>query len=437
MPLIIGFVLFGTLIELLMHWGAGRGALVNRRRMDSMVKGNQVIVFVLMLLGVFIESGFHFSFAQVVSPQGSPSLKTHFSVRQKVDYPIKQFQGMDYCLYRCTPNAAQLSRVRTPQARSQCFYYDVKFNRLSEDQFCKLKSKYWPDNPLELKNRPYDLAEFFPPVMQALLNVNFGTSEQYLRTIRRPKHVKSDWADIFLIRPFVRCASNCWTTAYEVLRKRKSRYLHFFASDRDVMNYLGSGDPSRYTHRDTRYSKFIKELPFNEACVHSEREPACPLDNKAQRNSGLAFGDLLLVRRAPDLLDHAAIYVADDLYFEKGGAKADYLVRLNLYPEIRKLYRDHHHVFQFRRFWGDGLTPLPDPRAVFGRFDQIERDVDQAIPKNLRHRMRAIHQPSENSARDVALYTFTDIPLLKSPGSSGFQLVKRAKDRNFFINQDW
>ncbi|NRA68133.1 MAG: hypothetical protein HRU19_26860 [Pseudobacteriovorax sp.] len=260
-----------------------------------------------------------------------------------------------------------------------------------------------------------NLTKFLPKSMRFTINKSFDEQNISKYGLLGSSDLNRDpILDNFVIRSTIKAMTNCWTTAYEVLRGADDGFMTFFASDAAIMKYISyPGAPdAQFNSDDSDYSRFIKELSWQEACVPSSRR-SCPQDDMvAKRNQSLLPGDLLLIYRNPSAIEHAAIYIDNDFYFERTGAKGkNYLYRLVPFAEIASFYSDPASVFRFRRFVDK--TPLPDPLDSFGRDHDFETQISEMLPVNLSHRFRPAYQPEVGDARDLGIYeyrlhTYTD-----------------------------
>ena len=273
--------------------------------------------------------------------------------------------------------------------------------------------------PLGLQGNKLELRDFLRPSMQALLNTSFVHRERIERGLLGPSVLsRPAIIDNFVLSPTVKTLNNCWTTVYEVLRNDSSRFVSFFASDSAVQKYLGSGpnetakDPANLS---TPVSSFVKELSWQEACVPTEKH-FCPDGNLArERNKDLVPGDYLLIY-GKNGLEHAAIFLDQDVYFEKTGAKGDrYAYRLVPFSEISDAYKDPNLRYRFRRM--KETAQLPHPLEAFdGRHNATEAAITDLLPEEYHKRHRVAHQPEVHDSRDIAIYEFIDFAIQAEGG---------------------
>lgn len=316
--------------------------------------------------------------------------------------------------------AQGLQLIFQTESGSKAVFYDARLD-LSNDLFIRqqqiqeLSRKFGrvaePGVPLVSDSaETYFLSDFIPARMQSLQGMAYPKRSKVAWGLLGSSDLNRDpVVDNFVLRPEVRRLSNCWTTAYELLRPTPLQFSAWFASDRHVAPYLESmSENGELIDEDTQWTSFVKELTWQQACVPN-RSGMCPEgDLGLERNQGLQVGDLLLVH-SRNGLEHAAVYMGRDLYFEKTGAKsADQLYRLVPYSEIANGYpsaRRSDLRFRFRRPRADAVWP--DPRHGFAdNWSEIEKEVYGLMPTNLRDLgLFPSWQPEVGDARDLGIYT--------------------------------
>ncbi len=166
-----------------------------------------------------------------------------------ITFPVSQFQETTYRIERWEASKEQKQDPNIHRlASSQLFTHKVIFESLSESSFSKFKETWWKDNPLKYEARPFQLSEFLRPAMQATLNADFRDQDGFIKSKAVLTLPDADTRDkslsriggSYFIRPRYSVRSNCWTTAYEMLRQREDNFLHFFSSDIAIWPYLAS-----------------------------------------------------------------------------------------------------------------------------------------------------------------------------------------------------
>lgn len=377
----------------------------------------------------------------LVSIKGSAQF-ARFSVAsdfENVTHKISQFAELEY----------QVQKHYSTDFKNQ-FIIRIFFPKLNRLQFEALKFRFWKNSELEFEERPYYLSEFLPPAFQAVnqnhnldvkidehSDINFRKigwnpfKENYPEMFRQQKFSnKNDFydADTYMINPYMRVRSNCWTTAYELLRQDENSFNFFFASDNEITKFLGKEQP------ENEYSFLVKKLNWQQACTPDANGITCQNDLSSERNSKLEFGDLLMIFNQADQLVHAAIYIVDDVYFEKAGAKSGQPFRLNTWNEIRKSYRNENKII-FRRFNQRGFKKLPAPVSAFGQSHPIEKNLNELIKTDLNDHFKIIYYPETMTSRDISVFPFRCFALEKSGKSTGsqFELEPAAYSTETFL----
>ncbi|MBF0442016.1 MAG: C40 family peptidase, partial [Oligoflexales bacterium] len=127
---------------------------------------------------------------------------------------------------------------------------------------------------------------------------------------------------------------------------------------------------------DEKYSRTVK--PYS-------KKPEDYL-NEEVRNRGLEPGDVLVVGR--EWIYHVAIFIDNDLFFEKSGSGDLTLFRFATYDLLRKTWDPTFLGWSFRRFEGD---PLIDPMRLFGAEAVFSDDKNIArLPSPIRENISAV-----------------------------------------------
>lgn len=241
-----------------------------------------------------------------------------------------------------------------PQEASK--HIEVTFPGLTKNEFDILNSAYGKHGHwLKGRKATYDITDFLPPIVQATVKHRFHPHYiQYVpggfEELQQDGTYKSS------------LTANCWGTVYEYLRGDPQSLKIFYASNRQIGEIL----------LDATYSSHVKVL--NQSQVFG--------DVSKTRNTGLVPGDILVVLKNdampmeserhnyypgtsayPTEIVHAAIYIDNDLYFEKTGFSGRALYRIVSFQNILIDNREDHS-FIYRR--STGASQMPDPKVAFG-----------------------------------------------------------------------
>ncbi len=258
----------------------------------------------------------------------------------------------------------------------------VTFPNLSRSQFEAVKSRYG-FGLSRIKYREgeiYTLADFLMPFMQATLDHEFEPE------------VQGDYTKI---------ASNCWGTAYEVIRTASPRPAEKQIADElsssVVLFYANTGEMQKIL-QDDRFStrvasgKSMEELYSN------------------GKNSGYAMrpGDVLIITDENGKMEHAITNIDIDVWFEKVGYSGGAPYRLTKTSDFFHSLTSDRSV-EWRRFWP---RSLPHPAEVFKSWQVLQRAddgttsiLDHPVERPLtRREVRFVFDPLGRASLESAAY---------------------------------
>jgi hypothetical protein len=243
----------------------------------------------------------------------------------------------------------------------------IVFNELTEEQYKLLMNHYGGQGfvPYD-SNRKFELIDFLPPKLQAYINRWMITTEQV--DARIPQEWQSPYHPNEPVKTGV--TMNCWTTAFEMLREWGKPWN----ASQGKIGYFGPADAEKLFTRNTSVIAKQETLPRTEWGVASIEG----------RNRGRLPGDLLHIKTKYSYFGpaHVALWIDEDLYFEKTNSYSDDPIRLAFYSDVIKPYLeqddvDRPMVMEYIRFKPnsfatqeslagqdpfdrEGLTPLPE-----------------------------------------------------------------------------
>lgn len=243
-------------------------------------------------------------FANAGSTQ-APDILKELGIQTKLEksYP-QQLQGFD-------------------SADPHIYLLSVHLGQLNQTQFTKLKAYFGNQSSVSFdSNRSYDLKDFLPPAMQALLNKKLNDMD--LSSFDCPKDEYGDEEDCWLLRANITSVSsmvNCIGTAFEM--------------SRIIQKQNGAGTYHLYSPGRVEASYILKDKS-NGASV-------------PQKN--LKFGDVLYYTQKLDTVwgeqvQHMAIFIAGNIYFEKRDSSEQDPYRLVLLEDVQKRLEN---VFEDKR----------------------------------------------------------------------------------------
>jgi hypothetical protein len=187
--------------------------------------------------------------------------------------------------------------------------------------------------------REYELVDFLPPKIQALVNRWLYTTTEML------PNMPPDWRGLRQSdETAVSIGMNCWHTAYEVIRdlgkpwKEMTGRLGGFGLP-EARNLVGDGttlNPEKFSLDRSLWENSV--IPDDVGA--RDESTLLAIGKRAQRNANRAVGDMLEVdtRFAPNAPAHVALWIDDDLYFEKTNYGSDDPIRLAFYEDVVQPY---------------------------------------------------------------------------------------------------
>ena len=220
------------------------------------------------------------------------------------------------------------------------------FGKISEQEFIALKNIYsgWSQSQTAVNydhNKFYQMIDFLPPLIQALNGHRFIPEETSLKS--------KDWDFRGLLSSSPHNLKkylymNCWGLVYEVLRAAKHSQT----------------EPSIFM---AQASVMLAQLRKNSNLLLSLQEPSeFPIPNALSKP-----GDIILVMHKSlagyEYLDHIAIAIDDDIYFEKAGTGEDVPIRIIDEETLVKIWPPGVFRYELRRL--NQSATLPHPQAIF------------------------------------------------------------------------
>lgn len=217
----------------------------------------------------------------------------------------------------------------------------IKFGSLTAEQFNSLRKAYGGLSKVPYtKGRSYDLIDFLPPVMQALIDLGEP----------QPHEVSPDWLKQLPTRvDSIFVDQNCWGTSYAVSRHIQNPNL---------------GQYSVFVNSQAQLFKMLKDR------VRTRAETA------------IRFGDWLFISNIfPDsdskFLGHTALVIDKNLFFEKEGPGQGNRWQLITGNDLHERWADHEDlpvVFEYSQVTGE----LEDPQSISLEHNRNEYDLNIA-----------------------------------------------------------
>lgn len=238
--------------------------------------------------------------------------------------------------------------------------------------FLGLQQAYcgWSETKSRVKwkeGQSYTLLDFLPPLLQAVSGLYFKSSRQ--RQPALPSFLGGPNTSVKeRTQQEVILTTNCWGFAWEVL---------FQADNKDVRNMqISTADPK------SAYAAFSGQGFY---LIQTSRRNSKLLTNASLRNKRIKAGDVLLIwHQIPgqDLyLDHTAIVIDDDVYYEKSGSGDQTPFRLTTWEGITANFPPGIFTWEWRRLVRNQTKPnntddrytLKSASETFGLDKQLKR----------------------------------------------------------------
>ena len=272
----------------------------------------------------------------------------------------------DYKVFRDVVNADERLDA------SRRYVVRIVFEPLTHDQYKLLMTHYGGQEfvPYE-PDRIYQLIDFLPPKMQAYVN------RWLIPTQQRDQRIPLDWQHPFLEGPVsTSVAMNCWTMAYEILREWGKPW----SSSEGKLAYFGPLDAEKIMTRNE------KAILSKESLPREDWEKS----KVTTRNKGRKPGDLLEIETKYSTFGpaHVALWIDDDLYFEKTNIGSDQPIRLVFYSDVISNYLAQDDpkkpmTMDFIRF---KPSALPNQESLAGR-DPLGRNDLSPLPGDLKEKI--------------------------------------------------
>ena len=262
-------------------------------------------ISIIILLNVFAAQALAFPFVlPQVQYREAKGLRLNF-VDQRPDL------GIRYTVYR---SSEHLDLVKMAYV----------FGTLNRHQFDFLKNAYGQGKSQIMydASRIYELTDFLPPTIQAVLGHRF---------LVEPTKLKGRE---------IEC--NCWGTAYEVVRGAPEIAV-FWADEQSTLRFFFNDD-------------------------YSEQVGAMPKMGEVPDLTGrLKSGDVF-VYTLDNVLKHAAIYIDHNVFFEMVGTDSKYPYRLIAGFGSNTHLDYKNHKVDIRRFGGINKKSVPHPSEVLSYY---------------------------------------------------------------------
>jgi len=290
-----------------------------------------------------------------------------------------------------------------PSNPCDAYALEIRFAPMTKDQFDGLTKAYGGSGfvPYSPKAR-YELSDFLPPVVQALIGFRFPpVIEEGYPALKRQ-------AEEYNLDSTICLQANCYSTVWELVRAKPFKT----PKDKGVFCLFWEG-----------------EYVFNETICKPEYGKVISPDS-------LQAGDVVLffdrINDEYRSLMHAAMFVDKGLYFEKTDSDGDVAWRLvyfsDMESKLRQLTQSGKLEIEFRRFNGT----FPHPAKAFS---VIPGDKD--IPKKYWGKLIMADQPGLGGRSRPAPYRVEDVEIVIDPQLGRGIISPKSPFRPLFKELPW
>jgi hypothetical protein len=254
----------------------------------------------------------------------------------------------------------------------------------------------------------YFLSQFLPPFMQATSTGRFHVEHKNFSLPDVPMSLSA--GKLVITEQTAILTANCWGTVYEYLKfVTQKQYsvldTHFTLAVSDSKVALEFfTNSSMFTLLKTTYQS-SKEDIFGERTV---------------RNEDLQPGDFVLIwhqNRDGVYLDHAAVFIDEDLYFERAGTGDFVPFRLNDWAGITSSWIPGVFEYEFRRL-NDNVDEISNIGDAFGLLNPTTLSLCpelSSLDKVIAQHFCLTPEYDNNNTISTQAYTWVErIPLVQS-----------------------
>ena len=299
----------------------------------------------------------------------------------------------------------------------------IAFDALTETQYGLLMDHYGGQGfvPYD-SSRHFELTDFLPSKKQAYVDHWIMTTSQ------DDKRIPPDWQSPYLAGQPVSLGAtmNCWTTAFEMLREWGKPW----ASTQGKIAYFGPRDAEGIFTKNSSAISLQQPLP----------RAAWSTTKIAERNAGRLPGDLLHIRTRSSIFGpaHAAIWIDDDLYFEKTNSASDDPIRLAFYSDVVSPYLKQDDekqptTMEFIRFKPNSLPS----QEVLAGIDPWGRQGLSALPDDVKKStIFTLDQSMGGNLKEFSANRILTFPIVRDPKTGRATLQGADNVKNFLISDE-
>lgn len=247
-----------------------------------------------------------------------PAAATAAADSELSGFRVKKLDAAGIKDYKITRKGARSASQADYADKAAAFSTRITFGPITAAQFESLKKSFGGLSAVQYDpaRKSWDLADFLPPLLQALDGRRFAHSAMDYNELPAGHPLRSV-LEANRMQPYLLMQTNCHATAYEAARSivadeaRPTFGVYILGSVTAMDLYdLGGGYPAK------------PDLSI------------VPVEKAAERNAGRRLGDIVVLAPEYGAPLHSAVWLDDDLYFEKTDSLDGSPYRLITYADM-------------------------------------------------------------------------------------------------------
>lgn len=302
----------------------------------------------------------------------------------------------------------------------------IEFGKVTEAHYKLLMERYGGQNLVPFDpEKNYDLVDFLPPKIQALVNRWLITS--WTPDANIPEEMMDPRDVGFEPVPVANIDMNCWAASYEVLRDFK---LPFAKQKAQIGMFLNA----RASHFFSNSNAFFQNLGTLKSNQLSPKKSTLE-----QRNQNRKLMDVLSLIYENQLGPaHTALWIDEDLYFEKTNSGSEDPFRLNTYEGVVTPFLPEEEgmmgeIIKFSRLKTETLPDLEEFADQNPFDEEAPKKIPSQIAKKYIYDQTAIAGGGEGR---ILITRINNFKMVQDPTTKRATIPDAAKLSSFFQEQD-
>lgn len=233
-------------------------------------------------------------------------------------FRVKKLDAAGIKDYKITRKGARSASQADYADKAAAFSTRITFGPMTAAQFESLRNSFGGLSAVQYDpaRKSWDLADFLPPLLQALDGRRFAHRAMDYNELPADNPLRPV-LEANRIQPYLMMQTNCHATAYEAARsivagEALPRFTVFILGSISAMDVYGLG------------GGYPEKPDFS----------IVPVEKAAERNAGRRLGDIVVLAPEYGAPLHSAVWLDDDLYFEKTDSLDGSPYRLITYADM-------------------------------------------------------------------------------------------------------